>query len=233
MFSNSFTAIVFEQAAPKWHTHRSIMHMILMNTQKNDLLHGKRVALLATDGFEQSELMDPLHALEDAGATVEVLSLKKANIRGWKEDDFGDTVQIDRLVSEANPGDYEALVLPGGVMNPDKLRQDKNAVNFVRIFMSSGRLVAAICHGPQLLIEADTVRGRKLTSYNSIRTDVINAGGTWENKPVVIDENLITSRQPSDLPQFNQAIIDHLSHSFDRTPKPQALDLVDVDPQTV
>jgi protease I len=169
-------------------------------------LRGKKIAILATDGFEQVELTEPRENLEDAGAKVEVLSIKGGNIKGWDKTDWGSTVKVDRLVSNATPAEFDALVLPGGVINPDKLRIDKSAVAFIREFAQSGKLVAAICHGPWTLIEAGVVKGRTMTSWPSVRTDLVNAGANWVDIEEVTDGNFITSRKPEDIPAFSRAI---------------------------
>ena len=174
-------------------------------------LQGKRIAILATDGFEQSELIEPKKNLEQAGARTEVLSLKEGEIKGWNHTDWGEKVKVDRLVSAANPADYDALVLPGGVINPDKLRMDEAAVEFVRRFVISGKTVAAICHGPWMLVEAGVVRGKTMTSWPSVHTDLINAGARWVDEEVVTDGNLITSRRPDDIAAFSKAIIEAVS----------------------
>lgn len=174
-------------------------------------IKGKKIAILATDGFEQVELTDPRKNLEAAGATTEVLSVKSGEIKGWRFTDWGDSVKVDRLVSQANPADYDALVLPGGQINPDKLRTDKDAVAFVKKFVESGKPVAAICHGPWTLIEAGVVKGHTMTSWLSVSTDLKNAGATWVDKEVVVDGNLITSRKPDDIPAFSEKIIDVLA----------------------
>ena len=174
-------------------------------------LQGKRVAIVATNGFEQSELLEPKKNLEDAGAKVTVLSLKTGEIKGWNHTDWGKSVKVDGLVKDAKPDEYDALVLPGGVMNPDVLRMDSDAVTFVRTFVESGKPVAAICHGPWTLIEADVVRGKTMTSWPSVRTDLKNAGAHWVDEPVIVDGNLITSRKPDDIPAFSQAIAEALS----------------------
>ncbi len=174
-------------------------------------LHGKRVAILATDGFEQVELVEPKKALEAAGAKTEVLSVKEGEIKGWKFTDWGDSVKVDTLVSKADVGDYDILVLPGGQINPDKLRLDKDAVAFVRDFAQSGKLLAAICHGPWTMIEAGVVKGRTMTSWPSLQTDLRNAGANWVDKQVVVDGNYITSRKPDDIPAFSQKIIEEAS----------------------
>lgn len=173
-------------------------------------LAGKTIAILATDGFEQVELTEPKKNLEDAGAKVTVLSLKTGEIKGWAKTEWGDKVKVDGLVKEAKPADFDALVLPGGQMNPDVLRTDSSAVTFVRTFVESGKPVAAICHAPWLLIEADVVRGKTVTSWPSVRTDLKNAGAHWVDEPVIVDGNLITSRKPEDIPAFSQAIVEAL-----------------------
>jgi protease I len=174
-------------------------------------LQGKRVAILATDGFEQVELTEPKKNLEDAGAKVTVLSLKPGEIKGWDHTDWGKSVKVDGLVKDAKPDQFDALVLPGGQMNPDVLRTDSSAVTFVRTFVESGKPVAAICHAPWLLIEADVVLGKTVTSWPSVRTDLKNAGAHWVDEPVVVDGNLITSRKPEDIPAFSQAIVEALA----------------------
>lgn len=173
-------------------------------------LDGHRVAILATDGYERSELMTPLAKLREAGATVEVLSPKSGEIRSWDKTDWGDSVRVDANVSGASVGDYDALVLPGGQINPDKLRLEVAAVDFVAAFASTGKPLAAICHGPWMLIEAGVVRGRTLTSYPSIRTDLVNAGAEWKDMEVVMDGSLITSRNPGDLDAFCEAVSEAL-----------------------
>jgi protease I len=171
-------------------------------------LDGKKIAILATDGFEQSELMKPKKSLEDVGAKVTVLSIKSGEIKGWNHTEWGKSVKVDGLVKDAKPDQYDALVLPGGQMNPDVLRTDTNAVTFVRTFAESGKTVAAICHGPWTLIEADVVKGKTMTSWPSLHTDLKNAGAHWVDEPVVVDGNLITSRKPEDIPAFTQAIVE-------------------------
>lgn len=173
-----------------------------------DNLHGKRVAILATEGFEQAELLEPKKALEQAGAKTEVISPKEGKIRGWNMKEWGQEVAIDKPLSSADPSQYDALVLPGGVMNPDKLRMVPEAVQFVRRFFEEGKPVAAICHGPWMLVEADVVKGRTLTSWPSLKTDIRNAGGNWVDREVASDGNLVTSRKPDDIPAFNQRIME-------------------------
>jgi protease I len=180
----------------------------------NKDLEGKKIAILATDGFEQSELEEPRAALEDAGAKIYVVSPTSTVIKGWDKDHFGDTVSVDVRLQSADVDDYDALLLPGGVMNPDKLRVLPEAVKFVRAFFDAGKPVASICHGPQMLIEADVVRGRKMTSYPSIKTDLINAGAEWVDENVVVDNGLITSRKPADIPAFNQKMIEEFAEGI-------------------
>lgn len=175
-------------------------------------LRGRKVAFLATDGVEQSELTGPWKALEAAGAELELLSIKPGTIQMMQHDDKGDTFPVDKLVGDASAADYAALVLPGGVANPDRLRQDKHAVQFAREFVAGDKLVAAICHGPWLLVEADVVRGRTLTSWPSLQTDIRNAGGKWVDSEVQKDEKLITSRKPADIPAFSKAINEALAN---------------------
>jgi protease I len=170
-------------------------------------INGKKVAILATDGYEQVELTDPRKNLEEAGAKVDVISIKKGEIKGWDHTDWGESVKVDHLVNEVKPADYDALVLPGGQINPDQLRTDKNAVAFIKQFVESGKPVAAICHGPWGLVEADVVNGKTVTSWPSIHTDLKNAGANWVDKEVVQDGNLITSRKPEDIPAFSETLI--------------------------
>ncbi|MGA8938984.1 MAG: type 1 glutamine amidotransferase domain-containing protein [Acidobacteriaceae bacterium] len=177
----------------------------------NKQLEGKKIAILATNGFEQSELMDPKKGLEEAGAKVMVLSLEQGEIKGWDKTDWGKTVKVDGLVKDAKPDEFDALVLPGGVMNPDKLRMDSAAVTFVRTFAQTGKTVAAICHAPWMLIEAGLVKGKTITSWPSLHTDLKNAGAHWVDDPVAIDGNMITSRKPDDIPGFIAAIIEAVS----------------------
>lgn len=174
-------------------------------------LKGRKIAILATNGFEESELIEPRRALEDSGAEVHIISPEKGRIKGWNHDSWSKDIGVHKTTVEANPDDYDALFLPGGVINPDKLRRDANAVEFVRTFMKNNKLVAAICHGPQMLIEADAVEGRRLTSFGSIKKDLINAGAEWVDEEVVVDNNLITSRSPQDLKAFNRRLIEEVA----------------------
>jgi protease I len=174
-------------------------------------LNGKKVAILATDGFEQSELAEPKKALESAGAQTHIVSLQEGTIKGWNDKDWGDEFPVDALVSDVSASDYDALVLPGGVINPDKLRVDDAAVAFVRAFFEQGKPVGAICHGPWTLINAGVVEGRHLTSYKSIKQDLINAGADWVDEEVVTDQGLVTSRQPDDLPAFNAKLVEEIA----------------------
>ncbi len=170
-------------------------------------LEGKSVAILAADGFEQSELLLPKKALEDAGAKVEVVSLTSGEIKGWEKGNWAKPLKVDVAINVAGADDYDALFLPGGVLNPDKLRDEEGAVQFVQGFVDTGKPIAAICHGPQTLIETGVLRGKKVTSYSSIRTDIINAGGEWEDSEVVVDNGLVTSRKPADIPAFCREMI--------------------------
>lgn len=173
-------------------------------------LNGKKVAILATDGFEQSELMEPKKALEAAGAQTHVVSLESGEIKGWKDKDWGDSVPVDVTIDAANAADYDALMLPGGVMNPDKLRTNDQAVSFVRDFFTAGKPVGAICHAPWTLIEAGVVNGRTVTSWPSLKTDLENAGANWVDQEVVCEQGLVTSRKPDDLPAFNAKLIEEI-----------------------
>jgi protease I len=170
-----------------------------------------RILIIATDGFEQSELEVPRDKLKAAGAKVVVASPSGDQICGWDKDDWGSSVPVDTAISAVSPQNYDVLVIPGGQINPDKLRTDKQAMTLVRDFVESGKPVAAICHGPWLLVEADAVRGRDVTSYHSIRRDVENAGGKWVDKEVVVDSGIITSRSPDDLEAFVKKIIEEVA----------------------
>jgi protease I len=171
-------------------------------------LKGKRIAFIATDGVEQVELTEPWKAVEQAGGEPELLSIKQGEIQGMNHLDKGDTFAVDALVSDADPTDYDGLVLPGGVANPDFLRMNDDAVRWIRNFFEQGKPVGVICHGPWTLVEADLVRGRTLTSWPSLRTDIRNAGGTWVDEECVVDRGLVTSRKPEDLPAFGAKIVE-------------------------
>jgi protease I len=173
-------------------------------------LKGKRVAIVAADMFEQVELVEPRKALEDAGAETEVISMEPGEIQGFNHFDKADKTKVDKTVEEADASDYDALMIPGGVGNPDLMRGDENMVEFVRAFFEAGKPVAAICHGPWMLVEADVVRGRKLTSWPTLQTDIRNAGGDWVNEEVVTDQGLVTSRKPDDIPAFSRKMIEEI-----------------------
>jgi protease I len=177
-------------------------------------LAGKRIAILVADGFEQVEMTKPRKALEDAGATTDLISPANGKVRGWEMTDWGDKYPVDVPLSQADVDLYDGLVLPGGVMNPDKLRIDDKAVAFVRAFFSAHKPVAAICHGPWTLIEADAVRGRTMTSFPSIKSDLRNAGAIWVDREVVVDKGLVTSRKPDDIPAFNEKMIEEFAEGI-------------------
>ena len=177
-------------------------------------LEGKKIAILATDGFEQEELTKPKKALEDEGATTHVIAPESGQIKGWDHTDWGDKVAVDVKLSDARPADYDGLLLPGGVMSPDKLRMNPDAVDFVASFMREGKPVAAICHGPWTLVETGMINGRKMTSYPSIKTDLKNAGATWIDQEVVTDQGLVTSRKPDDIPAFNKKMIEEFAEGI-------------------
>jgi protease I len=174
-------------------------------------LSNKKVAILATDGVEQVELIKPKQALEQAGAQTQVISPKSDRIQGFNHHDKGDEIPVDVSLDRANPNDYDALVLPGGAYNPDQLRTDPKAVQFIRSFFEAGKPVAAICHAPWTLIEAGVVKGRTLTSWHSLQTDLRNAGATWVDQEVVVDQGLVTSRNPQDIPAFNNKMIEEFA----------------------
>lgn len=171
----------------------------------------RTVALLVTDGFEEVELTEPKKALEKAGHTAHVVSPKASKVKAWAKTDWGPSYDVDRSLAKADASDYDMLVLPGGVMNPDELRADADALAFVRAFVKAGKPIGSICHGPWTLAEAGAVEGKRMTSYPSIKTDLRNAGATWVDEEVVVDGTLITSRKPADLPAFNKALIDALA----------------------
>jgi protease I len=176
-------------------------------------LDGLKVAILATDGFEQVELTEPRKALDAAGAVTQVVSPKSGKLRGWNHKEWGEEVQVDQLLDAADPENYDALLLPGGVMNPDALRMQPKAVAFVKAFFDAGKPVGAICHGPWTVIESGAARGHRMTSWPSLKTDIRNAGADWVDQEVVVDENLVTSRKPDDIPAFNREIINLFSQS--------------------
>jgi protease I len=179
-------------------------------------LKGKRIAILATDGFEQSELLKPQEALKAAGAVVEIIAPKVGSIQGMEHHTKGKKVDVDRMVKQVKSSEFAALVLPGGVANPDALRTDESAVKFVREFFEAHKPVAAICHGPWTLIEANVVRGRKMTSWPSLKTDLKNAGAEWVDQEVVVDHGLVTSRKPDDLPAFCKKMIEEFAEGIDQ-----------------
>jgi protease I len=174
-------------------------------------LQGKSIAILATEGFEQAELEKPLEKLRAAGARVDVVSLQAGEIWGWDQTDWGSPVPVDKTIDQVAADQYDAIVLPGGVVNPDKLRVEKKVLDLITAFWTQGKVVAAVCHAPWLLVEAGLIKGRKVTSFNSIKTDVINAGGRWEDSPVVTDQGLVTSRNPGDLNAFAEKIAEEIS----------------------
>jgi protease I len=174
-------------------------------------LQGKRIAFVAADGVEQIELTEPWKAVEEAGAEPELLSVEEGEIQGFEHLDKGGTFKVDKVVSQADPSDYEGLVLPGGVANPDFLRMDEDAVKFIKRFFEQGKPVGVICHGPWTLVEAGVVKGRKITSWPSLKTDIRNAGGNWVDEEVVVDAGLVSSRKPDDLPAFCAKIVEEFS----------------------
>lgn len=174
---------------------------------KSKSLSDKKIAILATNGFEKSELFEPKKALENAGAETDVISIKSGKIKSWDKKDWGKTVDVDVVLKKASADDYDALVLPGGVMNPDQLRINEDAIAFIQAFVQAGKPIAAICHGPWTLIEAGGVEGKKMTSWPSLKTDLENAGAKWVDQEVVVDGFLVTSRKPDDIPAFNEKFI--------------------------
>jgi len=177
---------------------------------KKDLT-GKRVAILVDEGFEQVELIKPRKALDKIGATTQVVSPQEGQVRGWNLKRWGKYVPVDVPLDSADPGSYDALLLPGGVMNPDKLRMNPKAVEFVKHFFDTGKPVASICHGPWMVVEADAARGRTLTSWPSLKTDIRNAGGNWVDEEVIVDQGLVTSRKPDDIRAFNKKMIEEFA----------------------
>jgi protease I len=182
-------------------------------------LSGKRVAYIATNGVESSELSSPWQAAKDAGATTELISSQPGQIQGVQHGEKSQTFTVDRTFDQVSPNDYDALVIPGGVANPDKLRTDRRAVDFVRAFFDAGKPVAAICHGPWMLVEADVVDGRTVTSWPSLQTDLRNAGANWVDREVVVDDGLVTSRRPDDLPAFCSKMIEEFAEGRHEPPQ--------------
>ena len=187
-----------------------------MNSQ---VLTGKKVAIITENGFEEIELTSPKKALEDAGALVHIISMQP-KVKAWNKDHWSIELDVDVSLTHANSDDYDALLIPGGVLNPDKMRSEKSYVSFAAEFLETGKPVAAICHGPQLLIETDMIRGKDMTSYISVKTDLINAGVNWMDKEVVVDNGLITSRSPLDLPAFNKKIIEEFAEGIHKARNP-------------
>jgi len=182
-------------------------------------LNGKKVAILSENGFEEIELTSPKKALEDAGATVYIVSPQKGKIKGWNHDHWSIELPVDKNISDVKADDYDALMLPGGVLNPDKLRRNKEAIEFAKDFLEAGKPIAAICHGPQLLIETGLLENRDMTSYPSVQTDLKNAGANWHDREVIVDNGLVTSRSPEDLEAFNQKMIEEIAEGV-HTPAP-------------
>jgi protease I len=186
------------------------------SVKNHDPLAGKKVAILVANGFEQDELVSPRKALEAAGAETKVVSPEESKVKAWNRTDWGTEIAVDVPLDSADPNDYDALLLPGGVMNPDHLRRNPAALAFVRAFFKTGRPVGAICHGPWTLIDAGVVQGREMTSYESIQTDLKNAGANWKDQEVVVDNGLVTSRKPGDLPAFNRRLIEEVAEGAHR-----------------
>lgn len=174
-------------------------------------LANRKISILATDGFEESELFEPKKALEAAGAHVDIISLHPGNIKSWKDDNWGRSIHVNATVNDTNGYQYDSLYIPGGVINSDKLRTNKRAIAFVREFIEENKPIATICHGPQVLIETGLTKGKHLTSWHSLKTDLINSGADWVDEEVVVDENLITARSPKDIPAFNKKLIEEFS----------------------
>lgn len=185
-------------------------------------LDGKRVAIVATDGFEQAELSEPMKALQEAGAKAEIVSPKSGQIQGWKHFDKADFFKVDKTIDQARPEDYDALMLPGGVANPDQLRLSEKTIQFIKSFVDAKKPIAAICHGPWTLINAGAVRGRKMTSWPSLQVDLRNAGANWVDQEVVTDQGLVTSRKPDDIPAFNRKMIEEFAESTHARQKAEA-----------
>ncbi|MFY0481371.1 type 1 glutamine amidotransferase domain-containing protein [Flavobacterium sp. PLA-1-15] len=170
----------------------------------------KRIAILATNGFEESELKSPKEYLEQQGWTADIVSLKEGTIKSWKDGNWGSEFKVDHTLDQVSSKDYSALVLPGGVINPDQLRREEKAVSFVKDFFNENKPVAAICHGPQILVDAAVLEGRTITSFSSVKNDMINAGAVWKDEEVVVDNGLVTSRTPDDLPAFNKKMVEEI-----------------------
>ncbi len=177
-------------------------------------LKGKKIAILTENGFEEVELTSPKKALEDAGATVEIVSPQEKTVKGWRDDNWSIELPVDVNLKRADADNYDGLMIPGGVINPDKMRRNPDCVDFVQQFVDDGKPIAAICHGPQLLIETDLLKGKEMTSFSSIRTDLENAGATWYDKEVVVDNGLVTSRSPQDLEAFNKKMIEEFKEGI-------------------
>lgn len=177
-------------------------------------LEGKKVAVITENGFEEVELTSPVKALKDAGATVHIISPQKDKVKAWNKDHWSIEVPVDVPLDKANPNDYDALLIPGGVLNPDQMRKNEDCVSFAKHFLETAKPLAAICHGPQLLIETGLLKGRNMTSYSSIKTDLKNAGVNWEDKEVVVDQGLVTSRSPKDLEAFNKKMIEEIGEGI-------------------
>jgi protease I len=190
----------------------------MANPSRTDL-NGAHVAILVADGFEQVEMTEPRKALDQAGAQTQIVSLKPGKVRGWNHTDWGDEFPVDRPIDQARPDDFDALLLPGGVMNPDFLRTQPNAVAFAKAFFDAGKPVAVICHGPWTLIEAGVVQGRRIASWPSLQTDLRNAGANWVDQEVVVDGNLVSSRKPDDIPAFNRETLQLLASARAKAPQ--------------
>lgn len=188
----------------------------MQTEQGTQFLADRKIAILATDGFEESELFEPKAAMEAAGAKVEIVSIHSGKIRSWKGDGWGKSIDVDTTVDQTEGVKYDALMIPGGVMNPDKLRSNKRAIEFVKEFIVDHKTIASICHGAQVLIETGLTKGKHMTSWPSLKTDLINSGADWVDEEVVVDDNLITSRKPADLPAFNKKLIEGFAHSARR-----------------
>lgn len=187
---------------------------LLTNKSSDMKLKGKKVAIITENGFEEVELTSPLQALKEAGADVHIISPQKEKIKAWDKDHWSIEMPVDVHIDQANPEDYDALIVPGGVINPDKMRKNESCVMFAKHFLQTGKPLAAICHGPQLLIETGLLKDRKMTSYISIKTDLINAGANWVDEEVVVDQGLVTSRSPKDLKAFNKKMIEEIGEGI-------------------